>query len=127
MPPWSTRTVTCWPTGLDTRRGSALLPPERRALGCVGEIRRDAHRHPAAATGRGQTMTGDVPSDRLRAELEEVESTLASVRRTVADIRASIGDAEDPADRGSLIQQADEQDSVADQLAVRRDDLLRRL
>jgi hypothetical protein len=72
-------------------------------------------------------MTGDVPSDRLRAELEEVESTLASLRRTVADIRASIGDAEDPADRGSLIQQADEQDSVADQLAVRRDDLLRRL
>jgi hypothetical protein len=72
-------------------------------------------------------MTGDVPSDRLRAELEEVESTLASVRRTVADIRAGIGDAEDPADRGSLIQQADEQDSVADQLAVRRDDLLRRL
>ena len=72
-------------------------------------------------------MTGDVPSDRLRAELEEVESTLASVRRTVADIRASIGDAEDPADRGSLIQQADEQDSVADSLAGRRDDLLRRL
>jgi hypothetical protein len=72
-------------------------------------------------------MTGDVQSDRLRAELEEVESTLANVRRTVADIRASIGDAEDPADRGSLIQQADEQDSVADQLAVRRDDLLRRL
>ena len=72
-------------------------------------------------------MTGDVPSDRLRAELEEVESTLANLRRTVADIRASIGDAEDPADRGSLIQQADEQDSVADQLAVRRDDLLRRL
>jgi len=72
-------------------------------------------------------MTGDVPSDRLRAELEEVESTLANLRRTVADIRASIGDAEDPADRGSLIQQADEQDSVADQLAVRREDLLRRL
>ena len=72
-------------------------------------------------------MTGDVPSDRLRAELDEVESALASLRRTVADIRSSIGDAEDPADRGSLIQQADEQDSVADQLAVRRDDLLRRL
>src|SRR5215467_1004484 len=112
-----------WPT----RSALRPLPPRHRALGCVGEIHRDAHRHPAAATGRGQTMTGDLPSERLQAELEEVESTLATVRRTVADIRASIGDAEDPADRGSLIQQADEQDSVADQLAVRRDDLVRRL
>jgi len=72
-------------------------------------------------------MTADVPAEQLRAELEEVEATLASVRRTVADIRAGIGDAEDPADRGSLIQAADEQDSVAEQLAARRDDLLRRL
>jgi hypothetical protein len=72
-------------------------------------------------------MTGDVPADQLRAELEEVESTLANVRRTAADIRAGIGDAEDPADRGSLIQSADEQDSLADQLAARRDGLLRRL
>ena len=72
-------------------------------------------------------MTGDVSADRLRAELEEVETTLVSVRRTAADIRSSIGEAEDPADRGSLIQAADEQDSLADQLAARREDLLRRL
>jgi hypothetical protein len=38
-----------------------------------------------------------------------------------------VGEAEDPADRGSLIQAADEHDSLADQLAARRDDLLRRL
>jgi len=72
-------------------------------------------------------MTGDVSADRLRAELQEVETNLASVRRTAADIRSGIGEAEDPADRGSLIQAADEQDSLADQLAARREDLLRRL
>jgi hypothetical protein len=80
-----------------------------------------------AETGRGQTMTGHVPADQLRAELDEVEATLANVRRSAADIRASVGDAEDPSDRGSLIQSADEQDNLADQLAARRDDLQRRL
>jgi len=72
-------------------------------------------------------MTGDVSADRLRAELQEVETNLANVRRTAADIRSGIGEAEDPADRGSLIQAADEQDSLADQLAARREALLRRL
>ena len=72
-------------------------------------------------------MTGDVSADRLRAELEEVENDLAKLRRTAADIRASVGEAEDPADRGSLIQAADEQDSLAEQLAARREDLLRRI
>jgi hypothetical protein len=72
-------------------------------------------------------MTGDVSADRLRAELKEVEADLANVRRTAADIRSGVGEAEDPADRGSLIQAADEQDSLADQLAARREDLLRKL
>jgi len=72
-------------------------------------------------------MTGDVSADRLRAELQEVETNLANVRRTAADIRSGIGEAEDPADRGSLIQAADDQDSLADQLAARREALLRRL
>jgi hypothetical protein len=72
-------------------------------------------------------MTGDVSADRLRAELKELEDDLASLRRTAADIRSGIGEAEDPADRGSLIQSADEQDALAEQLAARRDDLLRRL
>jgi hypothetical protein len=72
-------------------------------------------------------MTGDVSADRLRAELKEVENDLANLRRTAAEIRSGVGEAEDPADRGALIQAADEQDSLADQLAVRRDDLLRRI
>ena len=72
-------------------------------------------------------MTSDSPADRLRAELREVENDLANLRRTAADIRSGVGEADDPADRGSLIQAADEQDSLADQLAARRDDLLRRI
>lgn len=77
--------------------------------------------------GEEQTMTGDVSAEQLRAELKEVEKDLESIRRTAADIRSSVGEAEDPADRGSLIQAADEQDNLADQLAIRHDDLLRRL
>ncbi len=72
-------------------------------------------------------MSGDVSADRLRAELTQVEQDLESVRKTAADIRAGVGDAEDPADRGALIQAADEQDNLADQLTIRRDDLLRRI
>ncbi len=72
-------------------------------------------------------MTGDVSADRLRAELNEVENDLANLRRTAAEIRSDVGEADDPADRGSLIQAADEQDSLAEQLTVRRDDLLRRI
>ncbi|GEM_PF-1705268 len=64
---------------------------------------------------------------RLRAELAEVEADLAAVRRTAAQIRAGIGEADDPADRGALIHAADEQDALAEQLAARRENLLRRL
>ena len=72
-------------------------------------------------------MTADSSADRLRADLKEVESDLANLRRTAADIRSGIGEEDDPADRGSLIQAADEQDSLAEQLTARRDDLLRRI
>jgi hypothetical protein len=72
-------------------------------------------------------MTERVSVDQLRAQLERVETDLANVRRNAADIRSSVGEAEDPADRGSLIQAADEQDSLADTLAARRDDLMRRI
>ena len=72
-------------------------------------------------------MTEDVSVDQLRTQLQQVETDLANLRRAAADIRSSVGEAEDPADRGSLIQAADEQDSLADTLAARRDDLLRRI
>ncbi len=72
-------------------------------------------------------MTGHVSADELRAELKQVETDLERLRRTAAEIRADVGEAEDPTDRGSLIQAADEQDSLAEALAARRDGLLRRL
>jgi hypothetical protein len=72
-------------------------------------------------------MTGHVSADELRAELTQVETDLENVRRTAADVRSGVGEAEDPTDRGSLIQAADEQDSLAEALAARRDDLMRRL
>ena len=64
---------------------------------------------------------------RLQAELREVDKDLAAIRATVAQLRANVGEAEDPADRGALIHAADEQDNLADQLAARREKLLRRL
>jgi hypothetical protein len=72
-------------------------------------------------------MTGHVSADELRAELKQVEIDLERVRRTATDVRSGVGEAEDPTDRGSLIQAADEQDSLAEALSARRDDLLRRL
>jgi hypothetical protein len=64
---------------------------------------------------------------RLQAELREVDKDLASIRATVAQLRSSVGEAEDPADRGALIHAADEQDNLADQLAARRERLLSRI
>jgi len=72
-------------------------------------------------------MTGPVSADNLRAQLKQVETDLERVRRTAADIRSGVGEAEDPTDRGSLIQAADEQDALAEALAARREDLMRRL
>lgn len=72
-------------------------------------------------------MSGPVSADQLRAQLKDVETDLEKVRRSAAEIRSGVGEAEDPTDRGSLIQAADEQDSLAEALAARREDLLRRL
>jgi len=72
-------------------------------------------------------MTGPASADELRAQLTQVETDLERVRRTAAEIRADVGEAEDPTDRGSLIQAADEQDALAETLTARREDLQRRL
>ena len=66
------------------------------------------------------------PSD-LRAELDEVERDLENLRKNAASVRADVGEADDPTDRGALIQQADELDGLVERLLVRREDLLRRL
>lgn len=72
-------------------------------------------------------MAGDASVEQLRAELKEVENDLANIRRTAAEIRSGVGEADDPADRGQLIQSAAEQDALAENLEVRRRDLLSRI
>ncbi|MHB1875212.1 MAG: hypothetical protein ACYCPF_10200 [Streptosporangiaceae bacterium] len=63
----------------------------------------------------------------LRAELAEVDREIARVRQSAEQIRSGVSEAEDPADRGALIQAADEQENLGDELVVRREDLLRRI
>ena len=72
-------------------------------------------------------MDQDTSASDLRAELNEVERDLENLRKSAASVRADVGEADDPTDRGALIQQADELDSLVDRLVIRRDDLLRRL
>jgi hypothetical protein len=72
-------------------------------------------------------MNQDTSASELKAQLSEVERDLENLRKTAASVRADVGDEDDPADRGALIQQADELDGQADQLVARRDDLRRQL
>lgn len=72
-------------------------------------------------------MDQDTSASDLRAEINEVERDLENLRKSAASVRADVGEAEDPTDRGALIQQADELDSLVDRLVIRREDLLRRL
>jgi F0F1-type ATP synthase membrane subunit b/b' len=72
-------------------------------------------------------MDGDKTRADLQAELGEVERDLADVRRNADTIRDDVAGSDDPADRGALIQQADEQDQLAEQLTARREELRRRL
>lgn len=72
-------------------------------------------------------MNQDASASELRAELTEVERDLDNLRKSAQRVRADVGDADDPTDRGALIQQADELDGVADQLVGKRDRLLARL
>jgi hypothetical protein len=72
-------------------------------------------------------MDQDTPTSKLEAELNEVDRDLENLRKSAASVRADVGEADDPTDRGALIQQADELDSLADNLVIRRENLLRRI
>ncbi len=72
-------------------------------------------------------MPGDTSVEQLRAELKEVETDLASLRRTAEEIRSGVAEADDPSDRGQLIQSAAEQDALAEAMEIRRQDLLTRI
>lgn len=72
-------------------------------------------------------MPGDTSVEQLRAELKEVETDLANLRRTAEEIRSGVAEADDPSDRGQLIQSAAEQDALAEAMETRRRDLLDRI
>ena len=72
-------------------------------------------------------MDQDTSASDLRAELNEVDRDLENLRKSAASVRADVGEADDPTDRGALIQQADELDSLVDRLVIRRETLLRRI
>jgi hypothetical protein len=71
------------------------------------------------------------PLAAIREELRLVEEDLARLRETAADLRRLIGERAneptDPAERSALIEAAEEQEALAEELEARREELLRRL
>jgi len=69
-------------------------------------------------------------TDALAEELKLVEEDLTRLRETAAGLRR-IGDRDDEptdaAERSALIEAAEEQEALIDQLEARREELLRRL
>jgi hypothetical protein len=76
-------------------------------------------------------MSTAQPQAAIREELRLVEEDLARIRETAADLRRRIGERADyptdPAELSALIEEAEEQEFLADELEVRREGLLRRL
>jgi hypothetical protein len=71
------------------------------------------------------------PQAAIREELRLVEEDLAQLRETAASLRHRIGEREDdptdPEERAAMIENADEQESLIDQLEARREELLKKL
>lgn len=76
-------------------------------------------------------MSTAQPQATIREELRLVEEDLARIRETAADLRRRIGERADyptdPAELSALIEEAEEQEFLADELEARREELLRRL
>jgi signal transduction histidine kinase len=73
-------------------------------------------------------MNGDASKAALERELLQLEADLADLRRTAADLRQQIGDGPgDAVDISTTITEAEEQEALAEELEVRRDELRRRL
>ena len=67
----------------------------------------------------------------IREELQVVEADLARLRQEVADLRRRLGEGwdepTDPEERSALIEGAEEQEALIDELEARREELRRRL
>ena len=76
-------------------------------------------------------MSTAQPEAAIREELRVVEEDLARVREWAAELRRHIGERADyptdPAELSALIEEAEEQEFLADQLEARREELLQRL
>jgi hypothetical protein len=76
-------------------------------------------------------MSTAQPQAAIREELRLVEKDLARIRETAADLRRRIGERADyptdSAELSALIEEAEEQEFLADELEARREELLRRL
>ena len=76
-------------------------------------------------------MSTAQPEAAIREELRLVDEDLARIRETAADLRRRIGERADyptdPAELSALIEEAEEQEFLADELEARREELLRRL
>jgi bacterioferritin (cytochrome b1) len=71
------------------------------------------------------------PQAAIREKLRLLEEDLARLRETAASLRQRIGERwdepTDPAERSALIESAEEQEALIDQLEARREGLLREL
>jgi hypothetical protein len=76
-------------------------------------------------------MSTAQPQAAIREELRLVEEDLARVREWAAGLRERIGERADyptdPAELSALIEEAEEQEFLAEELQARREELLRRL
>ena len=84
----------------------------------------------ARERGRAIVSTAQ-PQAAIREELRLVEEDLARIRETATDLRRRISERADyptdPAELSALIEEAEEQEFLADELEARREELLRRL
>ena len=76
-------------------------------------------------------MTTANPSAAIAEEVRLVQDDIARLRETAAALRRRIGERDeeptDPEERSALIEAAEEQEALIDQLEARREELLRRL
>ena len=125
---------------LEVIAGASHLFSEPGALEHVARLAREwftRHLHagrpaPRGTRGRKQPlMTTADPSAAIAEELRLVQDDIARLRETAADLRRRIGERDeeptDPEERSALIEAAEEQEALIDQLEARRVELFRRL
>ena len=76
-------------------------------------------------------MTAARPEAEIRDELRELDNDLARLRETARSLREQVGDSAegptDAAEHAELIESAEEQEFLAEQLETRREELLAEL